>query len=646
MGNCESIVKTLNSKTTIFENDESYHKVENNNIKNFDNTYLVKTNNSTERNINFQNTNNNNVNPISNNNSSSILDNKPINPQQDSINKALNNNQEQEDNNKKSNRDLNINQIQEQNNQYAKKELQYNNQIQILNRDIQQLKCDQIKKYNENIQLNYRLSLLTKKLNEYNVNTQALKLQQTNSNNTIIQLQNQVNQLNTQIFMNQGLNSKIVAINKKNTQLQSQVNQLNAYKNKNQELNNTIIAINNNNVQLQNQVNQLSTQINKNQELNNTIFAINNKNAQLNQEILKLTSEIKYLKSLNSNEPILVGLDNIGATCYMNATLQSLSNTPKLTEYFLKKEQFDPTKIMSYQYYIVLKNLWDRKNHMKSYAPHSFKKVLSKENPLFEGVNANDSKDLINFLLERFHKELNTLNINNVQNNIQITQQDQLDEGKVLNLFIAEFNTKYHSIISDLFYGVMETKSKCQGCMNMKYNFQVYSFIEFPLEQVNKYYFNLGLKSNNTTINPDVDLFECFNYYGKIDLMNGDNQMYCNICRRNCDSLYSMSLYSLPNNLIINLNRGRGAVYQCTVKFPEKLNLLNFVSYQQGNTYFELYAVISHSGPSSMSGHFVAYCKHKTDKKWYKFNDSFVEPCKQKEEFRNGMPYILFYQAL
>ena len=397
---------------------------------------------------------------------------------------------------------------------------------------------------------------------------------------------------------------------------------------------------------MQNQVNQLSTQINKNKELNNTIIAINSQNTQLNQEILQLKKTIENLKSLNSNEPILVGLDNIGATCYMNATLQSLSNTPKLTEYFLKKEKFDPTQRMSYEYYIVLKNLWDRKKNKKSYAPHSFKQVLSKENPLFEGVNANDSKDLINFLLEKFHKELNTINANNFQNNMQITQQDQLDERKMLNLFFEEFNSKYHSIISDLFYGVMETKSKCQGCMNIKYNFQIYSFIEFPLEQVNKYYFSLGLKNNNTTINPDVDLFECFNYYGKIDLMNGDNQMYCNICRRNCDALYSMSLYSLPNNLIINLNRGRGAVYQCTVKFPEKLNLLNFVSYQQGNTYFELYAVISHIGPSSMSGHFVAYCKHKTDKKWYKFNDSFVEPCKQKEEFRNGMPYILFYQAL
>ena len=98
--------------------------------------------------------------------------------------------------------------------------------------------------------------------------------------------------------------------------------------------------------------------------------------------------------------------------------------------------------------------------------------------------------------------------------------------------------------------------------------------------------------------------------------------------------------------LIIILNRGKGAIYQCKVNFPEKLNLLNFVASKTGNTFLKLYAVISHLGPSSMSGHFIAYIKNKNDKKWYKYNDSIVEPCKKIEEFREGMPYILFYKTI
>ena len=236
----------------------------------------------------------------------------------------------------------------------------------------------------------------------------------------------------------------------------------------------------------------------------------------------------------------------------------------------------------------------------------------------------------------------------NIRDSTLINQADQLDEQKMLKLFLNEFNIKFHSIISDLFYGVMETKSQCQGCNNIKYNFQVYSFLEFPLEQVNKYYFNKGLRPSHlsTNNNPDVNLYECFNYYGNLEMMTGENQMYCNICKKSCDAFYGTNLYSALNYLIINLNRGKGAVYQCNVIFPEKLNILNFVSFKEGNTYFELYAVICHIGPSSMSGHFVAYCKDKIDKKWYLYNDSLVTPCKRNDEYKKGMPYIFFYQAL
>ena len=209
---------------------------------------------------------------------------------------------------------------------------------------------------------------------------------------------------------------------------------------------------------------------------------------------------------------------------------------------------------------------------------------------------------------------------------------------------------KYNSIISNLFYGVLETRSQCQNCKRIKFNFQIYSFIEFPLETVNKYCFNTGKRNNyimnNNNKNPDVDLYECFEYYVNLELMTGDNKMYCNQCKCLYDSLYGTSLYSAPNYLIINLNRGKGAIYECNVNFPEQLNLFNFVSFKNGNTVFELYAVICHLGPSSMGGHFVAFCKNKKDKKWYLYNDGFVTLCENIMPYKKGMPYILFYKVL
>ena len=364
-------------------------------------------------------------------------------------------------------------------------------------------------------------------------------------------------------------------------------------------------------------------------------------------------NDSQYFQNLNVNDnsPIKVGLNNIGATCYMNATLQCLSNTDKLTDYFLKeygKEPNKDNKIMANAYFEVIKALWNRKNNNKSISPYDFKEILSQENPLFAGIAANDSKDLINFLIERFHLELNKAE--EVKQNINFNQIDQLDEKKMLNLFLNDFKTNYDSIISTLFYGVLETKAQCQQCKYIKYNFQIYSFIEFPLEKVNQYCFQNGMRSNynmynNNNKNPDIDLYECFQYYNNLELMTGENQMYCNICNCTCDSLYGSILYSPPNYLIINLNRGRGAVYECKVNFDERLDLSNYFALKSQNI-FELYAVICHIGPSSMSGHFVAYCKNRMDKKWYLYNDGLVSLCQNPNEYQKGMAYILFYQKI
>ena len=360
----------------------------------------------------------------------------------------------------------------------------------------------------------------------------------------------------------------------------------------------------------------------------------------------KLEKEI--IKIENSKLPTLIGLNNIGATCYMNATLQAFSNTEKLTEYFLTKYQFNPddeTKTLSNEYYKLLTNLWDEEKKKGAFSPYDFKDTLSKKNNLFRGIQANDSKDLINFLLEELHTELNNPIINQQNNNINV---NQLNEMSALNYFLQDFKMNFNSIISNLFYGVLETKSQCTGCGNIKYNFQVYSFLEFPLEQVNYYYYQKGQRNlvNYDGKNPEVKLFECFEYYRKVDLMTGDNQMYCNVCNATLNSYYSTSLYSLPHYLIINLNRGKNAAYQCKVDFPDQLNLINYISYKEGITVLKLYAVICHFGESSMSGHFMAYCKNSKDNNWYLYNDGIVTLCKNPFPYNNGMPYILFYKAV
>ena len=465
--------------------------------------------------------------------------------------------------------------------------------------------------------------------------------------------QNQ-NLFNSQTSFNNNFQDKFnstTKVNKDKTKYRNNKNKKNKQKNK-QNLCNNQNRYNNQNI------NQNSD---NNYENNNQINNENNiqNDSEYNNGYDNNINELGFLITNVDNEP-KIGLANIGATCYMNATLQCFSHTTKLTNYYLapknKNIVTSNQKKFSREYYEVIKKLWIKKynNNKNFYSPDRFKNILSQMEPLFQGIAANDSKDLVNFILQTLHSELNTANGQN-QNNYNV---NQLDENLMLNHFLQDYKENQKSIISDIFFGISETKTECLNCLKMRqmqgnynhvyvHNFQIINFIIFPLEEIRKAkyqnYFNNFFMGNSN----EVYLSDCFDYYQKVELMDGENQMYCNYCNSNSPSYYSTTLYSSPQIFILILNRGRGNIYNVKLNFSEIINIGNYVKMKMNtNLIYHLYAIVTHIGPSSMSGHFIAFCKSPIDGKWYKFNDAIVD---YVGDFNNnvsnfGTPYILFYE--
>ena len=356
-------------------------------------------------------------------------------------------------------------------------------------------------------------------------------------------------------------------------------------------------------------------------------------------------AEEEFIEDKNS---IKIGLDNIDAIYYKNATLQYLSNKKDINNCFFKKNKYkknDKNKKLSNEFYIIIKNLWDKKRNNKSYSPNEFKKTISEMNYLFEGVQANDSKDLINFLLEQLQIELNIISekINNNENNA--TMNIQTNKNKLYELFLNNYKTNYNSIISDSFYGSIQTQSICQNYRIVKYNYEIVSFCEFPLEQINIYFGKTPFNINYELVQPEIKLNECFNFYQKGEIMTKDNAMYCDLCNITWDSFYITKIYKPPKYLILILNWGIGNIYKCNVKFSEILDLKSFVENKNCNTLYDLYAVICHFRPSSMGGHFIVYARNALNDKCYCYNDSSVTLFKEKN-YLTDVPYILFYQEI
>ena len=257
-------------------------------------------------------------------------------------------------------------------------------------------------------------------------------------------------------------------------------------------------------------------------------------------------------------------------------------------------------------------------------------------NPLFKGIQANDSKDLIIFLYETMHNELNNPDPNDKHlaslNNPNIDQE--------LRLFRQNYYTSNCSIINKIFYFEQSSYLRCCSCNTNKISYNIHNFLIFPLEKVRV---NLMKRKQNFV---SVSLYDCFVENESPEQLFGSNQIYCNNCRRQTNALSWNKIYNCPEALTIILNRGKGLEFDVLFEYPFEMDIKKYVVDQSCNTKYELIGVLTHLGPSGMSGHFIAYCKSPNDNKWYCYNDSLVNECYdvEKQINSNGIPYVLYYQ--
>ncbi|XP_046682049.1 ubiquitin carboxyl-terminal hydrolase 33-like isoform X3 [Homalodisca vitripennis] len=121
----------------------------------------------------------------------------------------------------------------------------------------------------------------------------------------------------------------------------------------------------------------------------------------------------------DNNKPTgLTGLQNIGNTCYMNAALQALSNTPPLTKYFLEcgavvfggnnggaggPDRKPPT--LSRSYWRLMQDMWHRKR-LAYVAPTGILYGIRNVHPMFRGYHQHDTQEFLRCFMDQLHEEL------------------------------------------------------------------------------------------------------------------------------------------------------------------------------------------------------------------------------------------------
>ena len=477
--------------------------------------------------------------------------------------------------------------------------------------NLTKLKSNAINNENQNNNINNNIII-----NENNINQNENILFNKNQMNAHEQEQNIQNSVNPNIFNN---------------------NIINNFDNYNNNINNYNNPINNNiynsyNLNFQNNI------------YNNNL--INNNNNNQNNNLINLNNNIIPQQQITLDKfKATIGLANIGATCYINSIIQCLAHCIELSEDILSWYLYHPDKdkqsrCISYSYADVLYNLFFPKDNQTYYSPNDFREIIALIGPLFEEHKANDSKDIFQFLIEKIHEELNVLNESNINYNEDIIV-NQMDELAVFNNFELVCQKNYHSCISKYFYGKHKTITKCLNCQCSIFNYQVYSFLIFPLLDVKKYKFSYY---QNHSQNQIMNLYDCFNYFQKMEFFSGENHIYCMGCKLETNANYCNLIYSTPIILTIILNRGKNnADFNEKFLFPMELNLDSYAQDKYNSNKFYLIGVLCHVGESSMNGHFFSYCRSHYQGNWFKYNDAIVSECDENEIFDATTPYILFY---
>ena len=404
------------------------------------------------------------------------------------------------------------------------------------------------------------------------------------------------------------------------------------------------------------------------------------------KNIVKETYQIEDNEVIYDGTDPNVGLKNVEAMCYMNATIQCFSKTIELTKYFLRP--YNKSRIffnnsllkdennleLSTSYYEVIKNLWNRRNENKSFSPNNFKDKLRKMNSLFNGYNSGEPKDLISFILLKIHEELNVVKKKKQQENKNIlhSKYNVYDRFNVLNEFLIDTKIKNNSIISELFYGIIENISECLICKEQnkkkgltrkfKYEFKNIKYLVFPLEEIRKFRNNKFLKNNADKMTPNmitdiinnnkVSINDCFEYYQNPLILTNEDQIYCEVCQKKTNANFRTKIYYPPNIMILILDRGENIKYKVGINFEETIDITQFIDKEftiESRIEYELYGVITFIGENIKTGKYIAFCKsNNKNQKWVCYNDdNVVDIVDFMSQVHNyGLPSVLFYERI
>lgn len=203
----------------------------------------------------------------------------------------------------------------------------------------------------------------------------------------------------------------------------------------------------------------------------------------------------------------LTGLLNLGNTCFMNSAIQCLVHTPEFARYFREdyhdeinwKNPMGMVGELALAFGELLRKLWSPGR--TPIAPRPFKAKLARFAPQFSGYNQHDSQELLAFLLDGLHEDLNR-----VKNKPYILSRDAdgRPDEEVADEYWQNHIARNDSIIVDVCQGQYKSTLVCPVCAKISVTFDPFMYLSLPLQSTVARPLTVTIFSSDGSLLPNV----------------------------------------------------------------------------------------------------------------------------------------------
>ncbi|KAJ3211545.1 ubiquitin-specific protease doa4 [Dinochytrium kinnereticum] len=319
----------------------------------------------------------------------------------------------------------------------------------------------------------------------------------------------------------------------------------------------------------------------------------------------------------------LVGLRNLGNTCFMNSTLQCLSSTTPFSRYFLggfyrkhinMLNPLGSKGAVTDKYSQLIKSMWDGQETVV--IPSEFKKRIGEHNSQFRGTEQHDSQEFLAYLLDAIHEDMNVAYKPGAKKPVEEYDDDKIPD-EVCGVAVAAIFKIWLSNPLIRSYGPNLTLYKTSTTYNP------FMYLSVPIPSKN----SAGVQGG------PVYLYDCLAKFAEAEVLDGDDAWHCPRCKTRRRTKKTLTVSRLPTVLIVHLKRFyfQGPFkdkIETYVDFPIKGLDLTSVSTAKApdGSLYDLYAISNHMGTLTQ-GHYTAHIHNGHKGQWYLFDDSRITSC-------------------